>query len=258
MLATLSIYAAENNNAGYDQNQRTTYWTALNKADLDPRKIKTPCEEDCSAGVLANTRAALELTGHHKWAANINIHGYTGNMSGIIRSCGAKVKVFTDYSHTHSTQYLRPGDILLNTSYHTCVNLGWGSKMTPPKHTESKPVVSGTVKPVTSNRVKYTKTLQHALNVSYGLDLKVDGDPGKNTQKAIDKHYLFYHRARVIRNAHVKWVQEMLVLFGYKIAVDSSFGPKTESAVRMFQQKYGLVVDGFAGVKTHLKMLDLV
>ena len=93
MLATLSIYAAKNNKIGYDQYQRTSYWSALKKAGYDPRKITTACEEDCSAGVLANTRAALELTGHSAWAKNINVKGYTGNMKGIICSCGAKATV---------------------------------------------------------------------------------------------------------------------------------------------------------------------
>lgn len=257
MLATLSIYAAKNPKVGYDQGQRTSYWYALKKAGYDPRNITTYCEEDCSAGVLANVRAALELTGHSTWASRININGYTGNMRGIICGCGASVKTFTDYSHTHGSKYLLPGDILLNTSAHTAVNVGIGSGMSV-----SQAVPSNTTKPVEtkpiSNKVKYTKTLQHALNTSYGLSLAVDGDPGKNTQAAIDKHYLYYHKAKIIKNSHVKWLQEMLVIFGYKIAVDGSFGPKTEDAVKQFQKKYGLTVDGYAGVKTHLKMLNSV
>lgn len=261
MLATLSIYAAQNNKVGYDQGNRTSYWHYLVKAKYDPRNITTLCEDDCSAGVLANTKAALILTGHSNWASKISIYGYTGNMERIIKQCGAKVQVIKTKSMMKSTAYLRPGDILLNTRAHTCVYLGWGSKMSPPK-SSSKPAsstvtVSDEFKPI-SNKAKYTKTLQHALNVSYGLSLKEDGDPGKNTQAAIDKHYLYYHKATVIKNSHVKWLQEMLVIFGYKIAVDGSFGPKTEEAVKQFQKKYGLTVDGYAGVKTHLKMLNSV
>lgn len=254
MIATLSIYAAQNNKVGYDQYQRTTYWTALKKAGYDPRKITTKCEEDCSAGVLANVRAALELTGHSNWAKNININGYTGNMKSIIRNCGAKVLTYTDASHCKGTHYLRPGDILLNTSAHTAVNLGWGSKMTPPSY---EPVEKPTEK--VDTKKKCVKALQTALNKSYGLSLKVDGDYGKNTKAAVDKHYLWYNKKKVIRNSHVTWLQDALCSLGFIIDVDGSFGPRTESAVKSFQKKYSnsLTVDGYAGVKTHAKIISL-
>lgn len=251
MLATLSIYAAKNNKIGYDQYQRTSYWTALKKAGYDPRKIKTACEEDCSAGVLANTRAALELTGHSAWAKNINVHGYTGNMKGIICSCGAKVQTFTDASHTKGTKYLLPGDILLNTSAHTAVNLGVGSAM-------SSKDVTGDLAPVKENtRAKFVKGLQTALNASYGLSLAVDGSYGPKTKAAVEKHYLYYNKYKTIRNAHVSWLQDTLCSCGFMVDVDGSYGPITERFVKEFQKKYALKVDGYAGLQTHNKLIDL-
>ena len=52
-----------NDKIGYDQNQRDTYWQQLKAVDYEPSKIKAACEEDCSAGVCANVRAAGFLFG---------------------------------------------------------------------------------------------------------------------------------------------------------------------------------------------------
>ncbi|GBG07986.1 RHS repeat-associated core domain-containing protein [Paenibacillus agaridevorans] len=55
----------------------------------------------------------------------------------------------------------------------------------------------------------------------------------------------------------VKEVQKMLVDAGYKIAVDGSFGPATEAAVKQFQTSNGLKVDGSVGAQT-MKALQVV
>ena len=51
----------------------------------------------------------------------------------------------------------------------------------------------------------------------------------------------------------VKTLQEFL-----KVAVDGNFGPKTESAVKSYQKKNGLVADGIVGPKTwaHMGILN--
>ena len=54
---------------------------------------------------------------------------------------------------------------------------------------------------------------------------------------------------------HVKPVQEKLKRWGYYSGnVDGKFGSKTESAVKLFQKKNGLTVDGKAGKRTLEKM----
>lgn len=111
--------------------------------------------------------------------------------------------------------------------------------------------------PVESNKVKYTKTLQQALNTSYRLGLAVDGSAGPATQSAINAHYLYYKNP-VIVNSHVTWLQNALKKIGFSIEVDGSFGPATRAAVISFQSKYKLEVDGYAGKATHLKLLELV
>ncbi len=48
----------------------------------------------------------------------------------------------------------------------------------------------------------------------------------------------------------VKKLQKALNSAGYNLAVDGEFGPKTQSAVKAYQQKNGLAVDGIVGVNT--------
>ena len=48
----------------------------------------------------------------------------------------------------------------------------------------------------------------------------------------------------------VKKLQETLNNHGYSLAVDGQFGSKSQAAVRDYQKKHGLQVDGIVGVKT--------
>jgi Putative peptidoglycan binding domain/D-alanyl-D-alanine carboxypeptidase len=52
------------------------------------------------------------------------------------------------------------------------------------------------------------------------------------------------------KGAAVVQLQQKLRGKGYNIAADGSFGPKTERAVKSFQQAKGLVADGVVGPKT--------
>lgn len=52
----------------------------------------------------------------------------------------------------------------------------------------------------------------------------------------------------------VKELQKELQKAGYKIDADGKFGPKTEAAVKDYQQKKGLAVDGIVGDKTKSSM----
>ena len=52
------------------------------------------------------------------------------------------------------------------------------------------------------------------------------------------------------RNHPVKTLQYLLRQHGHNVAVDGAFGPKTDAAVRDFQRKKGLQVDGDVGPQT--------
>lgn len=124
-IADLARMAAQNNNIGYDQSQRYTYWYALRNAGYNPSKIDVLCEADCSAGVAANIKAVGFLMGI-KALQDVSIYAYTGNLRQTLRQAG--FQVLTDQKYLASDEYLLPGDILLYEGHHTAVNLDRDSK----------------------------------------------------------------------------------------------------------------------------------
>ena len=58
----------------------------------------------------------------------------------------------------------------------------------------------------------------------------------------------------LIPKEDVKWVQWELVDAGYKLSIDGRFGKITLAAVKDYQAKHGLVVDGIVGPKTKESM----
>ena len=123
-LATLAVKAAENDNIGYDQNQRDSYGKELANAGYDPSKITKPVESDCSKGVIDNTKATghiLGITELQRLTAT-----YTGNMRAGYKAAG--FYVLTDSKYLKNSDYLLAGDILLNDAHHTCTVITNGAK----------------------------------------------------------------------------------------------------------------------------------
>ena len=96
------------------------------------------------------------------------------------------------------------------------------------------------------------KALQTALNKSYNCKLSVDGSFGPKTKAAVKKYYL----KSVTKNEHAKWLQQSLKNLGYNIKVDGSYGPATKKIVKQFQKDTGLKQDGYAGLDTHIKIIN--
>lgn len=85
---------------------------------------------------------------------------------------------------------------------------------------------------------KGTKSAYRGFQRDNGL--VADGIYGVNTDNKL---------VEVIRN-----LQRLLNNHGYKLAVDGIVGNATINALKDFQSKHGLVVDGIAGVKTYAKL----
>lgn len=117
--------AAKNNNIGYDQWQRQTFWTNLADSDYDAAKITVKCEADCSSGVLAIAKAA-GYKFNIEALKKINQNGYTGNEEAILKAAG--FVAHRESKYLTSGEYLDNGDVLLNTQNHTAFNVTRGSK----------------------------------------------------------------------------------------------------------------------------------
>lgn len=170
-LAELATKAANNNKIGYDQYQRETYWKELQKVSYDPSKITTACEADCSAGVIANVKAAGHILGKPE-LQNVTCT-YTGNMRAGLTAAG--FACLTEAKYLTSSVYLVAGDILLNDKHHTATAVTNGTQA-------DGDVIMPLIKK--GSQGDAVKKLQQALNAK-GYKLTEDGDFGAKTEAAV-------------------------------------------------------------------------
>ena len=111
--------ACDNNNIGYDQNQRNTLYNAVKPLDFDVRKLKTKVETDCSALIrVCCAYAGIPLSDFN-----------TATEASTLLKSGKFVEL-TDSKYTKQQDYLRRGDILVTkTKGHTAAVLTSGAKV---------------------------------------------------------------------------------------------------------------------------------
>lgn len=129
-LVRLGCAATLNDKIGYDQWQRTTYWTQLQKVGYEPSRITTACEEDCSAGVAANVKATGYLLGIK---ALQDVTTTMTSRSTVSTLTKAGFTMLTDSKYLTSGKYLQPGDILLCVNHHVAMNVTKGAKAGEPE-----------------------------------------------------------------------------------------------------------------------------
>lgn len=119
--------AAKNNNIGYSQSDRISFWNALVAAKYNIDKITKKCNADCSSGAAAivkgigckNNIAALKTEVSEKMT--------TFNSREMLRKAG--FQILTAAKYLNSDNYLLPGDILVNDNHHMAINLSTGAKV---------------------------------------------------------------------------------------------------------------------------------
>lgn len=274
MIAKLAEESANNNRIGYDQNQRTTFWSELKANGFRPKNITTACEADCSAGVSAIAKATGYLLGIVE-LQNISENNTTSTMKNAFKKAG--FQVLTASKYLTSDKYLLRGDILLREGHHTCTNLTNGANAVTSTPAQTTPVkmassdyikkaqnalniyinaglaVDGSIGALT--RKATAKALQYSLNRDYGTNLVVDGDIGAKTLSALKGKAV----KKGAKTYLVTWLEITLMLLGYyssSIEIAGSFGAGVDVAVRGFQTDNGLVVDGWAGENTIKKILS--
>ena len=183
MIAQMAYLAANNNNIGYDQDQRTTFWAELSKVGYNPSMILTPCEADCSSGVAAIIKAVGYVLNLRK-LKDVSSEMYTGNEKAVLANAGFTVYTSSDF--TKSGTYLMAGDVLLSIGHHTTIVISDGAKA---GEVNTAPAVRVDIKKGSKNDT--VRELQNALNdLGYtdnsGARLDTDGSFGNKTQEALD------------------------------------------------------------------------
>ena len=98
--------------------------------------------------------------------------------------------------------------------------------------------------------------LQSKMNEQWNLKLAEDGIFGPLTRKACREHYLQKDNKYRIMN---KWLQQRLIDKGFSVGksgVDGYFGKDTRKAVKDFQKKFHLVIDGIVGENTYKALTE--
>lgn len=131
LIAELAAEAAENDKIGYDQGNRTSFWTQLKKSNYRPKDITVACETDCSAGVAAIVKATGYILNIPE-LKDVSIDMHTGSETMELISAG--FTQLTDAMFLDSDRYLLPGDILLCKGHHTAINLSTGSAVDQEQH----------------------------------------------------------------------------------------------------------------------------
>lgn len=210
-IAKLGIKAALNNKIGYDQYQRLTYWKQLKAANFDPSAITVGCEEDCTAGVSANVKAAGYLM-NVQTLKELDEDTYSVNMKK--RFVAAGFKALTDDKYLKGYDWLLPGDILLYESHHAATNITQG-------RFADFPGDNGTLS-VSEQEQTYLLGERVLKNGMSGSDVKT-----------LQTHLI------TLGYSCGSW------------GADGEFGDATELAVRNFQTEHGCDLDGEVGPQTY-------
>lgn len=90
----------------------------------------------------------------------------------------------------------------------------------------------------------------------------IDTRPGRYRAITLDGKTFYAEPTTTLKQGSsggsVKWLQLMLGYAGYKLTADGKYGPGTKLAVKDFQRKCGLTVDGVAGTKTIAKLKEVL
>lgn len=189
MINELAIYSAKNNNIGYDQWQRKTYWEQLVKANYHPENIKTKCETDCSA----STMSIVKATGYRLNNAKLKNVNQNLTTRGIRTACkNAGATCYTASKYLTSEKYLKVGDILLNDDHHVAIYVGDGKIINSDDKPNNKKETTNVELSVLrkgdkGNEVKSLQMLlkENGIKGTKGSTLVTDGAFGDNTLYAV-------------------------------------------------------------------------
>ena len=116
--------ACNNDNIGYNQAARNTLYMQALKVGLDISKITTPCDCDCSS-LVSICCICAGLPEKLFYDGNMRV---TSNLKTACQATG-QFEILNAAQYLRQKDYLKRGDILLNTSSHTVIVLANGQNV---------------------------------------------------------------------------------------------------------------------------------
>lgn len=220
LFADLAVEAALNDRIGYDQGtagnsgDRYTFRKQMQAAGWRPSSIKVACEADCSESTIVLIRAVGHLKGI-KELQECNAT-WTGDMMNYFRSAaGKQYFIVLRGAYLTKPSLARRGDINLNVAHHVNVTIDDGENAKK----ESK---------------ENTSTITGGSGYMFSVGNVKSGTKGND----------------------VKLLQRLLKSNGFRgadgklLTIDGDCGTNTVYAIKSYQKKKGLSVDGIAGPAT--------
>ncbi|MDD3338931.1 MAG: peptidoglycan-binding protein [Lachnospiraceae bacterium] len=219
------INLANDNSHGYDQDYR---WGP---------------DYDCASAVIT----AWEYAGV---PVKTNGASYTGDMKSVFLATGfSDVSASCNFNTCAGMQY---GDVLhrrANGSGHTAMYVG-NNQIVHARSNENGDRTGGQTGDQTGNEICVSSYSNGSSN-PWTTVLRYTGENGSgSTPSNLLK--------KGSTGTAVSELQKKMNILGYGLTVDGSFGDATDAAVRNFQSKNGLAVDGIVGSSTMAKLDEKV
>lgn len=234
---SFAVGIANDNSHGYSQAVRSLY------------NISVPKSFDCSSLCCTSYYYAFLKNGLTEQANYLKSHcSYTGNMLNML-NVGFEIVARNQTAHAQ----MQKGDLELNVTHHVAMAIDRDNIV----HARSSEGTTNTIDD-SGNEIRtqpwynYSHGWTHRLRFT-GKGLNLNSSTNTSTTTTT-KNWIEYGD----RGENVKTLQTKLNKVGYKLEVDGICGNATVAAIKDFQKKYNLAVDGQAGKNTVTKLNSVI
>ena len=233
---SFAVGIANDNSHGYSQAIRSLY------------NITVPKSFDCSSLCCTSYYYAFLKNGLTEQANYLKSHcSYTGNMLNML-NVGFEIVARNQTAHAQ----MQKGDLELNENYHVAMAIDRDNIV----HARSSEGTTNTIDD-SGNEIRTQKW--YLYNINHGgwthrLRFTGKGLNLNSSTTTTTKNWIEYGD----KGNDVKILQTKLNKVGYKLKVNGICGNATVTAIKDFQTKYNLAVDGQAGKNTITKLDSVI
>lgn len=230
---SFAIAIANDNSHGYSQAVRSLY------------NITVPKSFDCSSLCCTSYYYAFLKNGLTEQANYLKSHcSYTGNMLNML-NVGFEIVARNQTAHAQ----MQKGDLELNVTHHVAMAIDKDNIV----HARSSEGTTNTIDD-SGNEIRTQPWYNYSHGWTHRLRFTGKGLNLNTSTTTTTKNWIEYGD----RGNDVKTLQTKLNKVGYKLKVNGICGNATVTAIKDFQTKYDLAVDGQAGKNTITKLDSVI